>query len=65
MTKLAIFIVYDCFIILLLFSTTSRPLCRNYNFELLIKKHYILRANSEESMWVILKRNTVLPGMAY
>ena len=30
--------IYDC-CILLLFGTKSRPLCRNYNFELLIQKH--------------------------
>ena len=39
MTKLAILMVYGYFIILLLFSAKSRPLCRNYNFELLLQKH--------------------------
>ena len=39
MTKLATAMVYDCCIMLLLFSTKSRPLCRNYNSELLMQKH--------------------------
>ena len=30
--------VYGC-CTLLLFGTKSRPLCRNYNFELLMQKH--------------------------
>ena len=38
MTKLAILMVYGC-CILLLFGTKSRPLRRNYNFELLNLKH--------------------------
>ena len=38
MTILGIFMVYGC-CILLLFGTKSRPLCRNYNFGLLMHKH--------------------------
>ena len=38
MTKLANFMFYGSFIMLVL-GTQSRPLCRNYNFELLIQKH--------------------------
>ena len=53
---------------LLLFGTKSRPLCRNYNFELLMQKRdraYILRVNSEKSAVVIMKCNAVLPGKVY
>ena len=69
MTNLAILMIYGCCTsLLLLFGTKSRPLCKNYNFELLMHKYdraYSSRNFRRKYMCVVMKCNTVLLGKTY